>query len=891
MPKLPNKSQCLDTIVEAGKGLLSKKDAESILDSVNRRRKKLVNSGQVENFKDSLMNALKQEAEALRMAAVIEKRNRVLNELRKQEFRAYVQNFKDPYQGVVAFLGGVNSPVNGSRLSVAAQINDVFDRTLGGFINDLEDEGVMEYFSPKELFGLFSKESQEIMDERGRMIARALWDLDNRVSPSSQKIDPEAIKAAKVIKKYQDELINRQNAAGAWINKLPGYIVRQNHDMGKLQAHGFEGWKAGILELLDEDKTFGDLKPDKWDEHLQEIYEGLSSGEHFHAKGSGEADGLSGFKGFGSLAKKLSKHRKLHFKDADAWFNYNQQFGAQTVQESVIFGFEASSRNAALMENMGPNPDSFYQTMMEELIENNRTNIGAVNRLRGRSLKQQLPYGSVVPDHLMAEVTGKTRVPGSVSMAKIGQTIRNWNNMTKLGGATISSLTDIPSAVAELRFQGISSNPVDGYMKSMKNIMGTLNTKEQQRLARMFGMGMEGQLGDLAARFSADDSLPGKMSGMQQKFFKLNLLSWWTDSNKSGIAFTMSNNLYENRGISLSKMEASNPDLHRVLRSFNIEDAEWDIMRETGFEMGGNGYIAPDQIKNIPDERIRKAIGADASDLKVKNFRRKVETKLGAYFQDRVNFAVPTPGAVERAVLNRGTNPGNLDGEFFRLMSQFKAFPVTVISKVLGRDFAAKGSPDTIAMVSYMFGTTVLGYMAMSAKDMLKGKSPRPFLDGGTLLASALQGGGFGIYGDFIFGDFSRFGNSALATLAGPTLSQVEDVADLWTRFRKEAVTGKWGEEDSAANLFRVAKNNTPFLNLFYTRTALDYLFLWHVQEAMNPGYLRRMEKRIMEDNKQQFLVPPSQVINRGRGLEGIPASIQNTAQELPDALANQLGQ
>ena len=52
--------------------------------------------------------------------------------------------------------------------------------------------------------------------------------------------------------------------------------------------------------------------------------------------------------------------------------------------------------------------------------------------------------------------------------------------------------------------------------------------------------------------------------------------------------------------------------------------------------------------------------------------------------------------------------------------------------------------------------------------------------------------------------------------------------------------------------------NNTPYANLFYTRAAADYLFLYSVQEALNPGALRRMERRIEKENGQTFLLSPS---------------------------------
>jgi hypothetical protein len=153
--------------------------------------------------------------------------------------------------------------------------------------------------------------------------------------------------------------------------------------------------------------------------------------------------------------------------------------------------------------------------------------------------------------------------------------------------------------------------------------------------------------------------------------------------------------------------------------------------------------------------------------------------------------------------------------------------------------------------------STVFGYGAMMAKDMLKGRSPREF-SYSTALAAMVQGGGLGIYGDFLFGEYNRFGRSFLSTLAGPTFGQIDAVAELWTRARNG--------EDVAANLIKLAKDNTPFINVFYTRMAIDYLFLYQLQEFVNPGYLSRLEQRIMTENDQRFFMPPSRAIPYGGG-------------------------
>lgn len=43
----------------------------------------------------------------------------------------------------------------------------------------------------------------------------------------------------------------------------------------------------------------------------------------------------------------------------------------------------------------------------------------------------------------------------------------------------------------------------------------------------------------------------------------------------------------------------------------------------------------------------------------------------------------------------------------------------------------------------------------------------------------------------------------------------------------------------------RFVQGNTSFLNLFYTRIALDYLVFYRLQEWMNPRSLSRMESEM----------------------------------------------
>lgn len=267
------------------------------------------------------------------------------------------------------------------------------------------------------------------------------------------------------------------------------------------------------------------------------------------------------------------------------------------------------------------------------------------------------------------------------------------------------------------------------------------------------------------------------------------------------------------------------------------------------------------EVAGLPD-RLEAELGRLRDEA-----RQDLALKLHSYYSDRGEYAVLNPGARERAMLRRGTRPGTIEGEALRFWGQFKAFPVAVISKAWGREVygGQAGWGRAAGIVHLMVGATVFGYLAGALKDMAKGRTPRDPTLPSTWGAAFAQGGALGIYGDYLVGRYSRFGNTALETFAGPTFGEAASLLNIWAGFR--------AGDDKSASMLRWALANTPFANLFYTRVALDYLFLYQVQEALNPGFLRRFERRIREDNGARFMFSPAAAIPHGggsRAFEGV---------------------
>ena len=218
------------------------------------------------------------------------------------------------------------------------------------------------------------------------------------------------------------------------------------------------------------------------------------------------------------------------------------------------------------------------------------------------------------------------------------------------------------------------------------------------------------------------------------------------------------------------------------------------------------------------------------------------------------DYAVVTPGAKERALMfGLSAKKGTAGGEFARTMWLFKSFPVAVISKhwMRGWGMNTVGGKAAYA-VSFGLGTTILGALALQLKDVTKGKEPRDMDTFAFWGAAFAQGGGAGIFGDYLYSNQSRFGRSLTETAAGPVFGGVlPDLVDLTFGNVQEAAGGD--PTHAGAEALRFAQSNTPLINLWYTRAILDRLVFQQMQEYLSPGYLARMRERARKDTGQEY--------------------------------------
>lgn len=835
-------TQCEKTVNAAAGRNLSEDEMGRLVSDMENTVKRIRAENEGISLEAAALRAAEELSNAEKLANVIEARNKALNTRIAAQRLAFIRDsFPDrPDIGLSAILVGRNEARTGSRSSASAEQFQLRSKYLSGLNHDLEQAGVLKYLSS-------GSNDAEVAD--------AMWRLGK--GESTDGMMKESVKIAEIITKWQESARLDANKAGAWIRKMPGYIARQGHDMMKIRAAGFAAWRDAILPKLDKATFEGVADQDAF---LRSVYDGLASGVHLASE---KPDWMKGFKGSQNVARRASQERVLHFLDGRSWYEYNREFGVGSVREAIYGGLEASARNTGLMRILGTNPENMVNYLADTIsadLKGNEKALAAFNDARRSTIKNE-----------MAEVTGQTNIPGSSALARFGSTTRAVDSMLKLGGAMISSFNDLASNALELRYQG--KNFMSALTESIQGRLKRYSTEEQKEILSSLGVYADSMRDEILQRFSGDVTLPGKVARLQRQFFRLNGLNWWTDASRNTTATMTSHWL---AGNAKSPHATLNPDLKRALDLHGIGEPEWNIYRTMDMKGSeGRTFMTPDGIDSVPDDVIAKYVAdknVTVNERSIANARSELGDKLRGYILDRVMVAMTEPTARTRALMKQGTQPGTVQGELIRFIGQYKSFTASFMQQALGREVFGRGytpaplgqsrwgsvsnalfksgKGEMVGLAQVALWMTFFGYLSMQTKLMLKGQTPRP-ADAKTFLAAAAQGGGLGIFGDFLFGEANRFGNGPITSLAGPVAGSADQLVTLFQRARSG--------DAKAGDFFRFTVDHTPFINLFWSRPILNYLFLNQLQESLSPGSLHRYEQNIRKNQGNDFLIPPSQ--------------------------------
>ena len=618
----------------------------------------------------------------------------------------------------------------------------------------------------------------------------------------------------------------RFNRAGGAVPKLQEWGMPQHHDPLLVGKAGKGRWLDFIVPLLDRDKMVNAAGVPMDDLEFQVMMDKM----YDTIRTNGLSDLMPGQQGGSKLANRRQDHRVLAFKDADAWLKYHDQFGSQDIYTTLTDHLNGMANDIAKMEILGPNPNATYRYLTDLAMKRGALSPG----LQRRYL-----------DSIWNVVSGQAQSAESVRFADFSAAVRNLLTAAHLGGAFLSAISDVAFQRQTARFNGLSA------MKTFKRQLSLMNpaNAEDRLLAVKMGLTADAWVTRaLAANRYVEVSGAGFAAKVSDAVMRASLLSSWTDSGRKAFGMEFMGFVAEQTGRSFDEL---NPKLQDGLTGYGITREDWDVMRSTELiDQEGVKFFSVENLMNRSDldERARTDLA----------------TKLQEMVLTETDFAVPMPDARARAIITGGTKRGTIMGELARDVGLFKSFPITILSTHLLRGARQTGLGNKAAYLgSLAIATTVLGAVAMQAKDIARGRDPRDMNTADFWAAAFIQGGGAGIFGDFIYSGIqgeNRYGKGIVETAAGPVASFTNDVGSLVFGVAVDVGTGEFGNIPKRGLDF--AEDYLPGRSLWYTRLALERSLFDQLQKQVDPkarSKFRRAIKKRRTEYEQDYWWRPGE--------------------------------
>tara|TARA_R100001480_G_scaffold2629_2_gene7348 strand:+ start:1603 stop:3954 length:2352 start_codon:yes stop_codon:yes gene_type:complete len=554
------------------------------------------------------------------------------------------------------------------------------------------------------------------------------------------------------------------NKAGGMIHKLDDWTLPQRHDRaailakGKDEAESKKLWKEHITPLLDRKKMTNNkgkvLNDEELDKSLDYVFDSIITG------------GLNKLKDFeapklnGKLSRSKSHERFLHFKDGESWLTYQDHYGRGDVFTLITDHIHTYSNDIAQMELLGTNPTVTF----EQLVNQIRKETG------------QAPVSDSFSRAVFNNVSGKTNGGELTSLADFGQSARNVTSAGLLGNAFISSVADVGYIAITANYNNI------GVVKVFNRQFSLMDpSNEADRiLAVKLGLIADAWTGRAASNSRyADIYGTGWTAKAAEGVMRGSVLTSWTDSGRKAFGMEFSAMLAENFHKGIDELH---PDVQRAFEMYGIKKQHWDTFRKQ----------TPIIHKGVVFADMTKSGGG----------------KFHQMVLSETDFAVPTPDARVKAIMNGGLERGSVSGQGMRFGTMYKSFLTTIATTHFYRAAYQASLGQKLAYAgTILASTTIMGGVAVQLKDIAKGREPRK-VDEKFLVAAFLQGGGASLLGDFVFSDHNRYGDSIGKTLAGPALGLVDDVSGLVFGNIQSAIQGE--DTSVTGDLSKMGKKLAP---------------------------------------------------------------------------------
>ncbi|WP_442755879.1 hypothetical protein ACNHKD_04275 [Methylocystis sp. JAN1] len=695
-----------------------------------------------------------------------------------------------------------------------------------------------------------------------------------------EQASPEAKAFFEAFDKLSDKLRIRFNEAGGEIKYRRNWRLPQDHNAAAIanpKAGGVEAWVRFIAPRLDweamKDPISG-LVVAEADRSavLREIGRKIVTG--------GLLDNDPGVSAHArALADLRADPRFLQFRDAQAWREYSDAYGSGSVYKAMMSHIDGMARDIALLERLGPNPSHQVERMKSVLAqEEARAKLGEPTLLEKGKLFNRAATVSRQLDGLL-ELARPSAVPESF-IGDVGAILRNEAYGAKIGSAVLTHAFGNPVIMTMVR-----------YLHGLPHLRTGLD------LFRNIGTARE----MLQAGVVGEDALHLMEQGAREEIAnrKLREVSAWAPqitTHYSGLEAAVMTHKRAYAGAAMAEyanhldkaFDALEPHLRQSLEGYGVTARDWEVMRLARLHEPATGapFLRAREIAEAGAEKpeaVARILGVDPDEAPLA--AQAVARKYLEALTMNIEAAVPSSNwRVRASVLggrDAGMKAGTAVGEVARSAMMFKAgFLATFMltqKDLMARELATNPNSAAAYAAASFIALTLGGMLTLQAKNLANGKDALP-MDPATEQGRAtwehamLVSGALGIYGDFIHSDRSAYGHDLLSTLAGPTVTEAEDIfhaAHAAGGALIDVATGTEREhsldEEAEGAAIRMLRNNTPLLSTHWAlRAAYNRVILDQLQYLADPkahAKMRAMERKVRRETNQGLWWPRGEVL------------------------------
>ncbi|MEE8098153.1 hypothetical protein V3N00_18175 [Acinetobacter baumannii] len=662
--------------------------------------------------------------------------------------------------------------------------------------------------------------------------------------------DAEIAGLAKSVQDTLEQLRLHYNRYGGDIKKLANYGIPQSHSHYKVIQAGQEAWVKYTLPMTDRSKyrhEDGSLMSEaEVADVLKAVYHTIASEGHNKASVQAHLVQSETDLPVGMNMQGLHQHhREVHFKDADAWVKYQEDFGEVNFHDLLSNHVRRMATEIGLMQTFGSNPEKLVKQLGHDLLNQMMQDPKYVKE--HRKIQKQ---AALINKHY-DELAGQA-LPIDSNLAQVGGMLRSWTVATKMGSAFITAFSDQATMKLASEMHGMAYSKVFGkHLKQFAN-------KEDRDFAISIGLGVR-EMTNALVRFGDDD-----LASASTKLAKAN-----TNTRKIANAVIRSSGLNHitasaKRAFGVSLMHhVSNlnstkawdqlgPKDKKMLEGGGIKQEDWTLLQQIQRTEAPTGekLVTNKDIFNASDDAILAHYNFDktgytAQELADHAFRLKEQlaNKYMNYIYTETNAAVLEVGARETTMMGLGRERGTMTNELTRFFMQFKQFPLAMITRQWTRAMAQGTPQEKFVYLAKLFAyTTFMGAIVAQIQNLTQGKDLEDPTTLDFYMKSIVKGGSASFLSDAISATTDPTERSIKDFLLPAAFKDVMSVGTMVSGAGKQFLD----ERDSSygAEAVNVVKNNIPFQNVWYSRLVFDRLVIAELQEIFDEGYRERKQRR-----------------------------------------------